>query len=196
MLDDRGKPLAGAKLFVSTPTSDQFAFVRGGTSRPDERFRFELARAFDKSRQDNPWAYASVVATADGFGPVWMSAATPSLPGVQPADRLTLRLARDDIAIEGRILNSEGRPVVGSKAQPSFLNSKQNYEFSHIPYDSDEPSPGTMGFVSVQNLSWWPDSIAHSRSVGVFQGYGVIASRPEDLNVGAARWMTWPASAA
>lgn len=153
VLDDGGKPLAGATLFVSTPTADQFAFLRGGTSGPDGRFRFEVARAaFDKSRQDNPWAAAAVVATADGFGPVWMSAATPPLPGVQPADRLTLRLAKDDVAVEGRILSSEGRPVAGAKVQPVSLHYCQNRELVHVPWDSNAAGPGTMGFTSVQNL--------------------------------------------
>ena len=154
VLDDAGRPLAGAKLFVSHPTADQFAFLRGGTSGPDGRFRFEVARAaFDQSGQDNPWIHAAVVAAADGFGPVWMSAATPPLPGSQPADRMTLRLAKDDIAIEGRILSTEGRPVAGAKVQPFLLEYRQNRDLAHIPWDSDEAGPGTMGLnLSVENL--------------------------------------------
>jgi hypothetical protein len=154
VLDHEGKPLAGARLFVRSPTADQDEFLPGTTSRPDGHFRFEVARAaFDKSRQDNPWMYAAVVATADGFGPVWMSAATPPLPGTQPADRLTLRLAKDDIPIEGRILTAEGQSVAAAKVQPIILQYRQNRDLVHIPWDSNDPGPGTMGInLAVTNV--------------------------------------------
>jgi|GEM_PF-766575 len=154
VLDDAGRPLAGAKLFVSYLTADQDTFLRGSTSGPDGRFRFEVARAaFDLSRQDNPWSLAAVVATADGFGPVWVNASTPPLLGSPPADRLTLRLAKDDVAIEGRILSTEGRPVAGAKVQPILLHYRQTRELVHIPWDSKESAPGMRGGnPGVQNL--------------------------------------------
>jgi hypothetical protein len=112
-----------------------------------------------------------VVATADGFGPVWMSAATPPLPGSQPADGMTLRLARDDIVIEGRILSTEGRPVAGAKVQPIVLQYRQNRELVHIPWDSNEAGPGTMGGnVSVKNL--FPEVVSDADGRFVLKGIG------------------------
>jgi RNA polymerase sigma factor (sigma-70 family) len=145
VFDNMGEPLAGATIYVCYPTADQWACVRGATTGIDGRFRFEVARAaFDKSRQDNPWMHASVCATADGYGPVWVSAATPPMAGTQRADRLILRLAKDDVPIEGRIVDSAGRPVSGVRIQAVNLNYHLNRDFVPIPWDSDEPGPGTM----------------------------------------------------
>ncbi len=54
--------------------------------------------------------HPGVVAIADGFGPGF---------GIEPdkTGAYTIRLARDDIPVEGRILDIEGRPVVGARIQ-------------------------------------------------------------------------------
>ena len=52
----------------------------------------------------------TVVATLDGYGPA--AAERPATDG-----SLTLRLAADDVPIEGRILDREGRPVAGATVQ-------------------------------------------------------------------------------
>lgn len=51
-----------------------------------------------------------MVAIADGFGPGF---------GIEPdkSGAYTIRLALDDIPVEGRILDIEGRPVVGVRIQ-------------------------------------------------------------------------------
>jgi RNA polymerase sigma factor (sigma-70 family) len=184
VLDDEGRPLAGAKLSVSYPTADQDAFLRGSPSGPDGRFRFEVTRAaFDRSRQDNPWMYAAVMATADGFGPVWANAATPPLAGSQPADRMTLRLARDDVAIQGRILSTEGRPVAGAKVQPILLHYRQDRELVHIPWDREGAASGTTGSMSVKNL--FPGVASDADGRFVLKGIGrermveVVVSGPD-----------------
>jgi RNA polymerase sigma factor (sigma-70 family) len=154
VLDPNGKPLAGATLYLDYPKAIGWAFVKLGSSGPDGRFHGQLRRAeFDKSRQNDPWMYASVVATAPGFGPVWMNAATSKIPGVQPAENLTLRLARDDVPIEGRVLDAEGRPVAGARISPVMLQYRQNARGEHIPWDSTESAPGYMGSnVGVEGL--------------------------------------------
>jgi hypothetical protein len=48
------------------------------------------------------------VALAEGFGPGF---------GLEKSGELTIRLAHDDIPVEGRILDTDGRPVVAARVQ-------------------------------------------------------------------------------
>lgn len=154
VIDPEGKPFKGATLYVEYFTSTGSKFHKGAVSGRDGRFRFEVERsAFDKSRDPNPWTHASVAATADGYGPVWMNASTPQLPGTMGAESLTLRLARDDVPIVGRILDLDGLPVAGATIEPYVLQYRQNREGIHIPWDSNESGPRYMGTnVAIQGL--------------------------------------------
>src|SRR5205807_6519865 len=49
-----------------------------------------------------------VVATAKGYGPDWLELGASTETG-----ELTLRLAKDDVPIRGRVLDLEGRPIPG-----------------------------------------------------------------------------------
>ena len=112
-----------------------------------------------------------MVATSHGSGPVWMSAATPPLPGLQPADRLTLRLANDDVPIEGRILDVNGRPVAGARVQPFALDYRQNRELVHIPWDRDE-GLGTIGFNNLSVKKLFPEVAADADGRFILKGIG------------------------
>jgi RNA polymerase sigma factor (sigma-70 family) len=115
VLDPEGRPVAGAKLYVTQP----FDYFRGppppaavrATTGSDGRFAFRAARD-DLRAQGSPTVggIPSIVAIANGFGPGF---------GLEPdkADAYTIRLARDDIPVEGRVLDTEGRPVAGARVQ-------------------------------------------------------------------------------
>jgi hypothetical protein len=64
------------------------------------------------------------------------------MPNTQRADDLNLRLARDDVPIEGRILTAEGRPVVGAKIRAFTLTYSQDAAGVHIPWDSKRAAKG------------------------------------------------------
>ncbi len=77
------------------------------SSGVDGRFRFDVPRSdFDTTLDDTPWSYTTIVARARGYG-----------FGVANDDGrskdLTLKLARDDVPISGRILGLEGQPIAG-----------------------------------------------------------------------------------
>src|SRR5262249_9041154 len=57
------------------------------------------------------FAYLPVVAVAEGYGPDW----TPMADGKRPPDNMTLRLVKNDVTVKGRILDLQGKPVVGAK---------------------------------------------------------------------------------
>jgi RNA polymerase sigma factor (sigma-70 family) len=105
VLDPDGKPIAGAKLYQAFWVE----FIEGnpppapklrGTSDRDGRFQFRVPR---DELTEHPKAVLQVVAIADGFGPDWVR-----LDQVD-ARALTLRLAKDDVPITGRVLDLEGR---------------------------------------------------------------------------------------
>ena len=114
VVDPDGNPVAGAKLYVTPPYEIDRTFppqfVRA-TSGPDGRFRFE-ATSGELGAWSRVWnkSHPIAVAMADGYGPGFDLEATK-------AGEHTIRLARDDIPVEGRILDLEGRPVVGARVQ-------------------------------------------------------------------------------
>jgi RNA polymerase sigma factor (sigma-70 family) len=106
VLDPDGKPVAGATLSVWTSAAKRDAPRPRQTTGKDGRFRVSVRRA-DLQPQ------AVVVATAEGYGLDWAE-----LNGSAPEGReVTLRLPRDDVAINGRLINLEGRGVAGVVVQ-------------------------------------------------------------------------------
>ena len=81
----------------------------------------------------------------DGAG-LWTSLGKqvpiPANAESQRGDDLTLRLAPDDVPIEGRILTAEGRPVAGERIRAFTVTYSQNAAGIHIPWDSKEPAKG------------------------------------------------------
>jgi RNA polymerase sigma factor (sigma-70 family) len=103
VLDPDGKPLAGAEIFLWTKAfKDKNDVTVKTTSSDDGRFRLTVTRA-DLERN------AQLVATAKDYGPDWLGSSEIAKGG-----ELTLRLVKDDVPINGRILDLEGRPVAGA----------------------------------------------------------------------------------
>src|SRR5262249_13413160 len=108
VLDPDGQPVPGARLvFVYSPVEKGPEKV-WATSSPDGRFRFTVGKSFQDPLLENPWDHTFVVAVAEGYGFAWAR--------VRPDRRggLTLRLVRDDLPIQGRVLDLEGQPVAGA----------------------------------------------------------------------------------
>jgi RNA polymerase sigma factor (sigma-70 family) len=113
VLDADGKPCAGARLFVWTSTvKNQADMPVRATTDSDGRFHLAVARA-DRERG------AKVVARAPGHGPDWFEVAGPDKGG-----EVTLRLARDDVPVNGRVIDLEGRPVPGASVSVIRLEDR------------------------------------------------------------------------
>jgi RNA polymerase sigma factor (sigma-70 family) len=115
VLGPDGKPLAGAKLYlVLPPVTSKGPPVRA-TTGSDGRFDFTVARKelvpADIHAEIDVFAHAQVVAVAPGCGPDWTPADRP------PAGEITLRLPANDVTIDGRILDLQGKPVAGAKVR-------------------------------------------------------------------------------
>jgi RNA polymerase sigma factor (sigma-70 family) len=115
VLDPRGQPLAGARLYVGycvrrfTPALEirHQAYPLRGTSREDGRFQF----TFNTGELDAQWlddSRPAVLAVADGYGPDWVQ-----LGESAEGSGLSLKLV-EDLPLVGRILDRDRRPVAGT----------------------------------------------------------------------------------
>lgn len=104
VLDNSGKPLAGAKLFVPRlskpePVSDADIVMDSvGTADADGRFNLSI---------NPPGIDLYLAAYAAGFGLDWVN-----LSERKGSHEVTLRLPKD-VPITGRVVNTEGKPVAG-----------------------------------------------------------------------------------
>jgi RNA polymerase sigma factor (sigma-70 family) len=148
VFDAVGKPLEGAGLYVgysihryrrsaSSMRSGQIAYPLRATSAADGRFQFTLST----SELDATWlddSRPAVIAVAAGHGPDWAEIAE-SAESVE----LSLRLV-EDAAMEGRLLDSDRRPVVGARV---FVRD--------VLSDTAE---GVTRFLGGETSSWSPKS--------------------------------------
>jgi RNA polymerase sigma factor (sigma-70 family) len=145
VLDPEGKPLAGAKLYLGHYGSkDEVTITEKAKSDADGRFAFRISKAhlskthpdqaigqvygvftlerFEPRPRDEADPYftpvGQVMAVAEGFGCDWTR-----IDATMSSQELTLRLVKD-VPISGRILDQDGKPVVGGRV---YLSSVQAY---------------------------------------------------------------------
>jgi RNA polymerase sigma factor (sigma-70 family) len=123
VLDPRGKPVAGAELYVGysmrrfvlralperapAEQSGPSTLSRRATTDADGRFHFRFATSeLDPSALND--ALPAVMAVAPGYGPEWAEI------GPSGASGLKLQLV-DDLPASGRVLDSKQAPVAGAK---------------------------------------------------------------------------------
>ncbi len=111
VLDPDGNPAAGADVLLSVPGPRlDGEMSRLGATGPDGRFEVSIPRASlvpkGGAATDAPWRNPAIAAAAPGRGPDW-SLIDPA----KPVEAITLKLRRDDVPIEGRVISLEGRPI-------------------------------------------------------------------------------------
>jgi RNA polymerase sigma factor (sigma-70 family) len=117
VLDPDGKPFEGAKIsLVSYGLKDPSNRSTRAASGVDGRFKFDVPIAeFDANFEPGTaWQYATLIARAEGFAFGMASLGRKvKTPTIAEGQEPTIRLARDDVPIEGQILDLEGKPVAG-----------------------------------------------------------------------------------
>ena len=119
VLDPDGKPVSGAGIYVRHHSEAQWTMIdpmaprqKGHVTATDAegRFHFEIDKASSEDSSDGGpgWHKAQIAATAPGFAAAWVEAGD-----LASGAEATLHLVRDDVPIQGRVLDSQGRPVAG-----------------------------------------------------------------------------------
>jgi RNA polymerase sigma factor (sigma-70 family) len=127
------KPFAGAKLFVVARGAKKEDLAVKATTGDDGRFRVSVA-AGDLDRD------AKIVATAKAHGPDWVD-----LRSGKPVGEVTLRLSPDDVPIGGRLLDLEGRAVVGATVAVSWVEKVDLKPWLADKAKGDLPATGSIG---------------------------------------------------
>jgi RNA polymerase sigma factor (sigma-70 family) len=110
VLDPDGKPVTGATLYwprlLKQPPQSEDDYTLVKKAGTDAKGRFEVTLG-PSDMKDAPRPY--LIAAADSFGFAWVELSKDEKPA-----ELTLRLVKDT-PIEGRVLDTQGKPVVGAK---------------------------------------------------------------------------------
>lgn len=123
LLDPEGKPVAGAKVYLddswsSAVKKDPAPGVKLlGETGPDGSFRYPRSvrpplpanPPPDFHPDPNQWGNR-VIVMAEGFGPAFVDRTTEDGGGIA-------RLVEDDVPIEGRVVDAQGRPISGASVQ-------------------------------------------------------------------------------
>lgn len=105
VFDPDGKPVAGAWIVLSRPENSRPP-QRLATSVADGRFEAEISPwSIEEPGVDDP-PVAHLAALAPGFGPGWIK-----IDRQATMSPVAIRLRRDDLPIEGRVIGLEGRGV-------------------------------------------------------------------------------------
>jgi RNA polymerase sigma factor (sigma-70 family) len=136
VLGPDGKPVAGAKVYVSTYSAkDQADPPVRATSGPDGRFRFRAARPEVNFNE-------SVAAVAPGLGPNWVPLAALDGSGNLPELRLV-----PEVPVAGRVLDLENAPVADATVRLVRVRKMPDEDLS--PWVKDMQAAGNKGLLDL-----------------------------------------------
>jgi RNA polymerase sigma factor (sigma-70 family) len=130
VLDPEAKPFAGAKLHLLYYTPKAQPIPVRATSDAEGRFQFSVPRAdFERSYSATPWDWGMVVAVANGYG----MGIQQLVRNQQPVRTdITLRLAKDDAPLHGRVFDLQGKPIAGVAVRVHGLYASRKGDLSGV----------------------------------------------------------------
>ncbi len=114
------KPFAGAKLYLGNLQPEKMTEPPKVqvTSGADGRFELSISKSeYEDADTGESWRSVPIIASAQGYGPDWVELAK------MDNTEITLQLVKDDVPIEGRVLDLQGRPVAGAKVSIMMLKA-------------------------------------------------------------------------
>jgi len=157
VLDPDGKPVAGASIVLSRPENLRPP-QRLATSGADGRFEAAIPpRSIEEPGVDDP-PVAHLAALAPGFGPGWVK-----IDRQAATNPVAIRLRRDDLPIEGRVIGLEGRGVPDAKVSVYAIADLPNGFLAALRTDAGQADPSDL----------WNDAM---RSRLVLAGAGPLAT--------------------
>jgi RNA polymerase sigma factor (sigma-70 family) len=138
VLDPDGRRVAGASIIVGGADYRRPA-KRLGTSGADGRFEAAIPPAAIEGPGDDDDLVTYLAGWAPGFAPGWIEIDR------QAASRpVTIRLRRDDVPIEGRILSLEGRGVPDAKVSVFAIADLPDGFLARLRSDAGQADPGYL----------------------------------------------------
>jgi serine/threonine protein kinase/WD40 repeat protein len=168
-----GKPVPGAWIFL-LPPNDGFSDAPAGRPKPDVipiraktdsngRFEFDAPdmTVIDDDGLQSPQR-CLVIAMADGYGPDWKKITGRShvwggwvIQNPVNKDDLALQLPTDDVPIQGRLLDPNGRPIAGAQIRLTRLMIPKGRDLNtYIEYVSRNESGEMNGPDFEEQLSF------------------------------------------
>src|SRR5579883_301970 len=118
VLEPDGKLATGAQVSVDPRTPDEKP-MDATTTGKDGRFSLTLPRTrLVEPETKFPLRHARILATAKGYGLDWRDVSIDDA-----GKEITLHLVKDDVPIQGRILNLEGKPLAGVKVSVKSIEA-------------------------------------------------------------------------
>ncbi|MHB1424304.1 MAG: sigma-70 family RNA polymerase sigma factor [Gemmataceae bacterium] len=158
VLDPDGKPAAGASVYVD-PVAENERPIFSTTTAKDGRFSLVLPRSkLIVPETKAPLSAITIVATAKECGPDWREVPLPLTPTLSPRGRrqgegITLRLVKDDVPIQGRILSLEGKPLAGVEVSVQTIEAFPRGDLSRV-------------LQAVREGALWHDFVTEVRRLG------------------------------
>jgi RNA polymerase sigma factor (sigma-70 family) len=130
VVDPNGKPVANARVYVLYYTPKELPVPLRAKTDSEGRFKFEVPKkSFDTTYSTQPWNEAMLVARADGYGLALsergLVGEIASLAARSSLGEVTLRLAPDTIPVQGRVLDTEGKPTRNTTVRLGELHSNR-----------------------------------------------------------------------
>ena len=183
VLGPQGKPVAGASIYTFAPKSEESMPAALRTkAASDGKFQFEIVKVeLDAVTERGPLGGLTVVATAEGFGPDWVSVRKP------PDGELSFRLVDDSVPITGRIVDLQGKPIAGARITRGLIKAEGAGGIDpYLTLVRDDPfKASNHGFAK-----YWPAMVIPGQPAfvltdadGRFKLSGIGRDRIIDLNV-------------
>ena len=118
-----GKPIKGAKVWLHMTSTRSSPLTLRAETNAEGKFSFTVKRTEfpgeDDPRMVSRMYNGAVLATYPGSGPAWHASPMPADARSHEIGVLipTLRLSTDDVPIEGRVLDLQGKPVASATAR-------------------------------------------------------------------------------
>ncbi|HEX4792666.1 MAG TPA: hypothetical protein VH370_02680 [Humisphaera sp.] len=146
VLGPDGRPMPGAAVYAVGDAWGFDAPLAEMRAAADGSFEIAFSKSHFKGEDVSFWRYTAVAAVAPGFAPAW-----DQWDQTDSSGNLVLQLTAEDVPIEGRIVDLEGRPVKGAmiklqristEAKPLNALDITGEELSYLARPSRPQLPG------------------------------------------------------
>lgn len=175
VLDPSGNPVGGASVRLMILADHHNTPEHRAVSDPDGRFVISVSQVvYKRLIEHTRGETARLVASAPGFGFGW---ADPS-----GNKALVIRLAKDDVPIEGRILDSNGQPIAGATVKTHNLWAAADEDLG--PFIKDVKLFGLWPWQGQHKLDLVTLNLATTTATdGTFRLEGIGQNRVAELTI-------------